>query len=58
METLSEMVNRHNKEIIELRKNCEHEFEYDKFENGNTNLMRWVCSKCGKIQSRPFTIRL
>lgn len=38
------------------RKNCRHKWEYDKFPNGDTNLMRWVCTKCGDLKSRPFTI--
>jgi hypothetical protein len=55
---LKDMQARHEKEIETLIKNCRHKWEYDKFPNGDTNLMRWVCTKCGELKSRPFTIKL
>jgi len=55
---LKDMKARHEKEIETLRQNCQHKWEYERLPNGETNLMRWVCSKCEEVKSRPFTIKL
>ena len=39
-------------------KKCTHDYKYAKLENGTTDIMHCVCTKCGKKISRPFTIKL
>jgi len=37
---------------------CKHNWEWNKLSSGESDLMHKICTKCGDIVSRPFTIKL